>query len=239
MSATRIPAPTPFRLWYLAWEQLFYRAFSYGKHATYPLRTEADTSNPGCQTASCLGKPTNARTAPRCRLGSNHKAENASEDSLRGPACPQRKDSGTPPAFAIGLMARDGKPTGTQDQMMPCATARHRVAPSLAHMWDRDSRVTNQPSGVLGLQPLLGLTVLHVHHSIQTHRAVTCGEDPFLAASLWGRAAATAQEGQNSVYRAVQYIPYWFPKGASSAVDIRRAADPELPVRIPWATLGA
>ena len=36
MSAPRIPVPTPFQLWYLAWEQFFYRAFSYGKHAAYP-----------------------------------------------------------------------------------------------------------------------------------------------------------------------------------------------------------
>ena len=36
MSAPRIPVPTPFQLWYLAWEQLFCRDFSYGKHATYP-----------------------------------------------------------------------------------------------------------------------------------------------------------------------------------------------------------
>ena len=40
MSAPRIPVPTPFQLWYLAWEQLFYRAFSYGKHAAYPPREE-------------------------------------------------------------------------------------------------------------------------------------------------------------------------------------------------------
>ena len=183
-------------------------------------------------------------------------------------------------------------------------------------MWHRDSRTANQPSGVLGLQPLLGHTVMHVHHSIQ-HRAVTCSEDPFLAASLWARAAklpfdtlpppcfapadwicaaalpiipfdfsmghlreysasftepcagqndrelpehpkgttkrsqsldmrysptimttATAQQGQNSVYRAVQYLPHWFPKGTSRAFDLRRAADPELPLRLPWTALG-
>ena len=76
------------------------------------------------------------------------------------------QELGHPPPFAIGLMARDGKPTGTQDQMMPCATARHRVAPSLAQIWDRDSRTANQPSGVLGVQPLLGHPVLHVHSSV-------------------------------------------------------------------------
>ena len=43
--------------------------------ATQRRRTEADTSNPGCQTASCLGKPTNARTAPRCRLVSGPEAQ--------------------------------------------------------------------------------------------------------------------------------------------------------------------
>ena len=31
-----IPVPTPFQLWYLAWEQFFCRDFSYGKHAIYP-----------------------------------------------------------------------------------------------------------------------------------------------------------------------------------------------------------
>ena len=36
-----------------------------------------------------------------CRLGSSPKAENT-KDSLRGPPWPQRKDSGTPPAFDIG-----------------------------------------------------------------------------------------------------------------------------------------
>ena len=45
----------------------------------------------------CLGNPTNARTTPRCRLVSKPKAQNASEDSIRGPAWPQRKNLGHPP----------------------------------------------------------------------------------------------------------------------------------------------
>ena len=37
----------------------------------------------------------------RCRLGSSPKAENASEDSIRGPAWPQRKDLGHAPALVV------------------------------------------------------------------------------------------------------------------------------------------
>ena len=44
-----------------------------------------------------------------CTPVSNHKAENASEDSVRSPACPQRKNLGTPPAFAIGATAVEEK----------------------------------------------------------------------------------------------------------------------------------
>ena len=32
------------------------------------------------------------------------------------------------PAFAIRLMAGDGKPTGTQDRTVPCTTAKHQFA---------------------------------------------------------------------------------------------------------------
>ena len=49
-------------------------------------------------------------------------------DSLRGSAWPQRQNLGTSPAFAIRLMAGDWKPKGTQDRMVHCATAQHRVA---------------------------------------------------------------------------------------------------------------
>ena len=63
-----------------------------------------------------------------CRLVSKPKAENASEDSIRGSPWPQRKDFGHSPAFAICLMARDGKPEGTQDWMVPCTTAKHQFA---------------------------------------------------------------------------------------------------------------
>ena len=37
-----------------------------------------------------------------CRLGSSLNAQNASEDSLKGPPWLQRKNLGTSPAFAIG-----------------------------------------------------------------------------------------------------------------------------------------
>ena len=88
-------------------------------------RTEADTSNPGCQTASCLGKPINARTTPRCRLGSSPKAQNASEDSLRGPPWSQRKDLGHPyqrlPS-ALLQETRDLKVAKTR--LSPCAPSR-------------------------------------------------------------------------------------------------------------------
>ena len=33
-----------------------------------------------------------------------------------------------PPAFGTGLTAGDGKPKGTQDQMVPCTTAQHQFA---------------------------------------------------------------------------------------------------------------
>ena len=46
-------------------------------------------------------------------------------DSLNASACPLRKKR-HPPPFAIGLMARDEKPTGTQDQMVPCTNAKHQ-----------------------------------------------------------------------------------------------------------------
>ena len=62
----------------------------------------------------------------RCRLGSKPKAENATQDSPRGPPWLQRKYLGHPPPFAIGLVAGDGKPEGTQDQMVPCTTAKHQ-----------------------------------------------------------------------------------------------------------------
>ena len=40
---------------------------------------------------------------------------------------PAQRNFGHSPAFAIGLMAGDGKPKGTQDQMMPCTTAKHQL----------------------------------------------------------------------------------------------------------------
>ena len=49
-------------------------------------------------------------------------------DLLNASAWLQRKNSDTPPTFAIGLMAGDGKPKGTQDQIMPCATAKYQFA---------------------------------------------------------------------------------------------------------------
>ena len=48
-------------------------------------------------------------------------------DPVRAPAWPQRKNFGHSPAFAIGLMARDGKPQSTQEWMVPCATAEHQL----------------------------------------------------------------------------------------------------------------
>ena len=48
-----------------------------------------------------------------CRLGSSPEAENT-QDSPRGPPWPQHKNLGTSPAFAIGLMAGDGRPKGTR-----------------------------------------------------------------------------------------------------------------------------
>ena len=47
----------------------------------------------------------------------------------------------------------------------PTTVTMCQAASSLAHMWDRDSRAAHQPSGVLGVQPLLGHTVLHLHGS--------------------------------------------------------------------------
>ena len=49
-------------------------------------------------------------------------------DLLNASAWLQRKNSDTPPTFAIGLMARDGKPKSTQDWMVPCATTEHQFA---------------------------------------------------------------------------------------------------------------
>ena len=47
---------------------------------------------------------------------------------LNAPAWPLRKNLGPSPEFAIGLVARDGKPKGTQDRTVPCTTANHQFA---------------------------------------------------------------------------------------------------------------
>ena len=113
----------PSRPFLLSTSQTLTRLCSQATHLPGHRQAEADTSNPGCQMASCLGKPANARTAPRCRLGSSPKAENASEDSIRGPAWPQRKNLGTSPAFAIGPTAVEEKPKAD------CCTRKKSNAP--------------------------------------------------------------------------------------------------------------
>ena len=70
----------------------------------------------------------------RCRLVSKPKAEN-SKNPLSASACPQRKDLWHAPAFAIGLMAGDERPKGSQDRMVPCTTAKHRVAMASITAW--------------------------------------------------------------------------------------------------------
>ena len=71
----------------------------------------------------------------RCRPVSGPEAQNASEDSIRAPAYLQRKNLWHEPAFAIGLMAGDGNPEGTQDRMVPCAAAKHQF--TMANIMNR------------------------------------------------------------------------------------------------------
>ena len=61
----------------------------------------------------------------RYRLISSLKVENHPGLAKRLSVAPAQ-ELGHPPPFAIGLMAGDGKPEGTQDQMVPCTTAKHQ-----------------------------------------------------------------------------------------------------------------
>ena len=89
---------------------------------------------------------------------SNPKAGISLTDSLSAPTWPQRKDLGPSPEFAIGLVARDGKPKGTQDRTVPCTTAKHQFTMANITAWTltRSPEARSQTANTAGELALVG-----------------------------------------------------------------------------------
>ena len=110
-------------------------------------------------TAPASHTATTSRTRAAVQPFSNPKAGGFSlTDSLSAPTLPQRKDLGPSPEFAIGLVARDGKPKGTQDRTVPCTTANHQFAMANITTWTptRLPEARSQTANTVGELALVG-----------------------------------------------------------------------------------
>ena len=109
-------------------------------------------------TAPASHTATTSRTRAAVWLVSSPKAGKrlcTSSTPLRGPSARIWEHSA---AFAIGLVARVGKPKGDQDRMVPCTTANHQFAMANITTWTptRLPEARSQTANTVGELALVG-----------------------------------------------------------------------------------